>query len=77
MNKVYALRQNIDNTDSDCKKLITNNVMLDKSCTFQFNSVDEREVRNLLKFLPEHSSCWTVKYLAWQLNMFMVRYVIY
>ena len=30
--------------------------MLDKSCTFQFNSVDEREVRKLLKSLPEHSS---------------------
>ena len=33
--------------------------MLDKSCTFQFNSVDEREVRKLLKSLPEHSSLGT------------------
>ena len=40
INKIYALRQNKDNTDSDYIKLITNNVMLHKSCTFQFNSVD-------------------------------------
>ena len=40
VNKIYALRQNMDNTDSDYIKLITNNVMLHKSCTFQFNSVD-------------------------------------
>ena len=30
INKVYALRQNMDNTDSDYKKLITNNVMLEE-----------------------------------------------
>ena len=46
----------MDNADSDYKKLITNNVILDKSCIFQFNSVDEREVRKLLRSLPEHSS---------------------
>ena len=31
----------MDNTESDYIKLITNDVMLDKSCTFQCNSVDE------------------------------------
>ena len=41
INKVYALWQNMDNTDSDYLKFIKNYVMLDKSCTFQFNSVDE------------------------------------
>ena len=30
VNKIYALRQNMDNTDSDYKKLITNNVMLEE-----------------------------------------------
>lgn len=56
INKVYALRQNMDNTDSDYLKHIKNNVMLDKNCTLLFSSVDEWEVR---KFLPEHSSVGT------------------
>lgn len=33
--------------------------MLDKSCTFQFNNVEESEVKKLLKSLPEHSSVGT------------------
>jgi len=40
INRVYALRQNMGNTDSNYLQLIKNNVMLDKSCTFQFNSVE-------------------------------------
>ncbi len=59
INKGYALRQNMDNTDSDYLRHIKNNVMLDKNCTFLFNSVDECEVRKLLRSPPEHSSVGT------------------
>lgn len=59
INRVYALRQNIDNTDSNHLKLIKKKVMLDKSYTFQLNSVEELEVRKLLKSQPEHSSVGT------------------
>ena len=33
--------------------------MLDKCCTFQFNTVDKGEVSKLLKSLPDHSSVGT------------------
>ena len=82
INRVNALRQNTGDTDSDYLKLIKNNVMLDKCCTFQFNTVDKGEVRKLLKSLPDHSSVGTdmldSKVLSLAADvMFMVRYVIY
>lgn len=50
------LRQSLDSTDSNPCELICNEIMDSKKCTFQFKCVEDRDVRTLLKSLPEYGN---------------------
>lgn len=49
----------MNSTDSNTFELIRNDIMLSKTCTFQFRNVEESVVRKMLKALPDYSSVGT------------------
>lgn len=59
INKVNNLRQGLGGIDTNPCELICNEIMDGKNCMFPFKCVEDRDVKILLKSLPEYGSAGT------------------